>query len=153
MLTDHLHVTHNSDEERCSLHCASECDPLQRDEVFVRTSRSAIPEVQYVRSGWCPNTLQPQGEFGLGPRAVSSDRSVLIVVFGLRSLPMQGSPVNCWTRSTRISPKWSPGPTPMATLHLIFTLIFVLFPSFFLVSAGATANEPCIYRRSGCRRE
>ena len=44
-----------------------------------------------------------------------------------RSSLMQGSPVNCWTRSTRISPKWSRARPLMAISPLYFSLIFLLF--------------------------
>ena len=128
---DHLRVNHDSDEERCSLHSAFERDPLQGYEVFICTPGSAIPEVQYVRSDWFSNALQPEGERDL---SIICERSVLI--YCLRSLPTQRSPVNCWRRSPTISPK-SSSPVIMTT---IFSFLFSALLSFFLASPGTKTN-------------
>ena len=67
-----------------------------------------------------------------GYQAFSPDRSMLIGVF-VYSLPMQGSPVNSWKRSTRISPKWLLDPRLMTISPLYFQSYFSFSLSFLRV--------------------
>ena len=66
----------------------------------------------------------------------------------LRSLPAQGSLLNCWRRSPNISPKrpWVQRSTLIVTAMYIPTLFSALF-SFFLAGSGTTTNVfTCLQR-------
>ena len=139
MLTDHLRVNHDSDEEGRGLHSAFEHDPLQGYEMFVCTSGPAIPEVQHVRPGWYPDTLQPQGECDLSFHGLSFTRSVLIDVWV--SLRTQSWLVNCWMRSSSTSLNWSPD--RIVIIATIFSLYFQPYFSFFS-SCHSWDHNQCI---------